>query len=177
MTNTAKTMQTYFSAIGSALPTPTKFNRGRFALKRAASTEDEVHIALADSSNVMQNRRILTKTYGDTLYGSLTAPASPKLFSTISNSATTASTNDTANYSVNVSLSVALGSGTWTVMAWGSGFYSHSSADGIVRTHLQVNADAGTALTMTCPADPSRKEISVNNTAAGQTGTIPVSLE
>lgn len=68
MTSAVKTMQTYFSAFGAALPSPTKFNRGRFALKRATSAEDELYVAVADSSNTMQYRRILTKTYGDTLY-------------------------------------------------------------------------------------------------------------
>jgi hypothetical protein len=69
MSNVLKPLRTLFTAIGGALPTANPLHRGAFAIKRAASTEDEVHIGLRDSSNAMLWRRILTKTYADTLYG------------------------------------------------------------------------------------------------------------
>jgi hypothetical protein len=69
VSNVLKPLRTLFTAIGGALPTANPLHRGAFAIKRAASTEDEVHIGLRDSSNAMLWRRILTKTYADTLYG------------------------------------------------------------------------------------------------------------
>jgi hypothetical protein len=69
VSNVLKPLRTLFTAIGGALPTANPLHRGAFAIKRAASTEDEVHIGLRDSSSVMQWRRMLTKTYADTLYG------------------------------------------------------------------------------------------------------------
>lgn len=180
MTSAVKTMQTYFSAFGAALPTPTKFNRGRFALKRASGSEDEVYVALADSSNVMQNRRILTKTYADTVYVPLIQASAVSPYTqapSIADGAVTASTSDTANYSVNVTMSFTLPTGTWAVYAWAAGLFAHSSANGIVRVHLQVGDDLGTALTSPCQAHPGRTTIAVANHATGQTGTITIALE
>jgi hypothetical protein len=46
-------------------------HRGMFFSKRAAGAEDELWYGVADSSDAMQLRRILTETYADTLYESL----------------------------------------------------------------------------------------------------------
>lgn len=97
---------------------------------------------------------------------------------TISNSAVTASTTDTANYSVNVqNLSFDLPTGTWNVYAWGGGLYAHSSDNGIVRVHLQVGSDAGTALTMACRQDTGRSYIGMANASIGETGSIEIRQE
>lgn len=96
----------------------------------------------------------------------------------IANSAVTGSTSNTGAYSVNVqNTSFDLPAGTWDVFAWGGGLFAHSSADGVVRVHLQVGDDAGTALTVACPQDPSRTYIGVANGATGQTGSIEIRLE
>ena len=58
----------FFTDQGGNLPTAGEKSRGVIAIKRAASTEDEVHIGLVDSSNASVWRRVLTKVYGDTLY-------------------------------------------------------------------------------------------------------------
>ena len=101
---------------------------------------------------------------------------SPYVQTTTINSATTASTTDTVNYSENVALSLALPPGIWTVTAWGWGMYSHSVANGIVRTHILINADLGAALTMTCPITSNRVGMGGTNLVTGQTGTIPVAV-
>jgi hypothetical protein len=68
MSNVLKPLRTLFTAIGGALPAANPLHRGVFAVKKAAATEDELHVGLRDSSDVMQWRRMLTKTYADTLY-------------------------------------------------------------------------------------------------------------
>jgi hypothetical protein len=68
MNNVLKPLRTLFTAIGGALPAANPLHRGVFAVKKAAATEDELHVGLRDSSDVMQWRRMLTKTYADTLY-------------------------------------------------------------------------------------------------------------
>jgi hypothetical protein len=73
MNNVLKPLRTLFTAIGGALPAANPLHRGVFAVKKAAATEDELHVGLRDSSDVMQWRRMLTKTYGDTLYGPLSS--------------------------------------------------------------------------------------------------------
>lgn len=94
------------------------------------------------------------------------------------NSATVASTSDTSNYSQNVGIaSFTLPTGTWTVTAWGWGMYSHSSANGIVRVRMLINANQGTALTMACPVSPARVGIAIINQATGQSGTISISMD
>ena len=212
----------FIGNLGSSLPGVISRHLHNFYFKRAAGSETELYVGLKDSSGVSQLRRILTKTYGDTLYApvgskyivqtsdatltneqALGALTTGLLLNTVTtgtgvlstatantdyalpvvmdiataNSATTSSTTDTSNYSENVSMSLALPTGTWTVVAIGSGMYSHSSSDGIVRTHLQIDANAGTALTMTCPATASRKMITVSNSATGLSGTISIILE
>jgi hypothetical protein len=69
VSNVLKPLRTLFTAIGGALPAANPLHRGVFAVKKAAATEDELHVGLRDSSDVMQWRRMLTKTYADTLYG------------------------------------------------------------------------------------------------------------
>lgn len=97
---------------------------------------------------------------------------------TIADSAVTASTTSTASYSVNVQNdSFDLPTGTWTVYAWGSGVYGHSVANGVVRVHMQVGSDAGTALRVACQQDPGRTSIAVANEATGQTGSIAIGME
>jgi hypothetical protein len=73
MNNVLKPLRTLFTAIGGALPAANPLHRGVFAVKKATATEDELHVGLRDSSDVMQWRRMLTKTYGDTLYGPLSS--------------------------------------------------------------------------------------------------------
>ena len=180
MTRVLKAIPTLLTAFGASLPTATKDHRGQFVWKRASGAEDEIHAGVADSSNVAQFRRILTKTYADTVYAPLVQSSlvSPYTQSpAVSNSAVTASTSDTAAYSVNVTMSFTLPTGTWTVHAWAAGLFAHSSANGIVRVHLQVGSDAGTALTNACAADPGRTSVAVANAATGQTGTITIALE
>lgn len=96
----------------------------------------------------------------------------------VSNSAVTGSNASTSTYEVNVrNTSFDLPAGTWTVDAFGGGFYAHSSASGIVRVHMQVDDDAGTALTMRCPADPDRAYIGVANRKTGASGSISIRME
>lgn len=104
------------------------------------------------------------------------SPASLPL--TISNSAVDASTASTSVYAVNVqNTSVTLPTGTWTVFAWGDGHYAHSAANGIVRVHMQVGSDAGTAITTACQQDPGRTSIGIANEATNQSGTISIGME
>ena len=58
----------FFTDQGGSLPTADDKTRGVIGIKRAASTEDEVHIGLVDSSNVPAWRRLVTTTLGSTLY-------------------------------------------------------------------------------------------------------------
>ena len=96
----------------------------------------------------------------------------------VSNSAVVASTSSISAYSVNVqNTSFDLPDGTWTVDAWGGGFYAHSSDNGAVRVHLQVGNDAGTALAIACRQDPGRTYIGLANRAVGQTGSIEIRQE
>jgi len=69
--NILRPLRRLFTGIGGSLPGLSNLHHGVIAIKRAASTEDEVHIGLRDSSNVMQWRRMLTKTYADTLYADI----------------------------------------------------------------------------------------------------------
>lgn len=157
MTRVLKAIPTLLTAFGASLPTATKDHRGQFVWKRASGAEDEIHAGVVDSSNVAQFRRILTKTYADTVYVPLIQASAVSPYTqapSIADSAVTASTSDTANYSVNVTMSFTLPTGTWAVYAWAAGLFSHSSANGIVRVHLQVGDDLGTALTS--PVRPIR---------------------
>jgi len=180
MTRVLRSIPTLLTAFGAALPTATKDHRGQLVWKRASGSEDEIHAGVVDASNVAQFRRLLTKTLGDSLYVPLiqNSPVLPYIQSpAISNSAVTASTSSTSAYAVNVTTSFTLPAGTWNVYAWGAGMFAHSSANGIVRVHLQVGSDAGTALTCACAADPGRTSVSVANLAAAQIGTITIALE
>lgn len=95
----------------------------------------------------------------------------------VQNSADTASNASTVNYAVNVdNPSFDLPSGTWDVIAWGDGIYYHSSANGVVRVRMLIAADQGTALTMACPADPSRATIPIANYAGGLSGSIAIEM-
>lgn len=66
-----KNLRTYFTRIGASLPAVNPLKHGQFIVKQASATEDELYNVLRDSSGVLQNRRILTKTYGDTLYADI----------------------------------------------------------------------------------------------------------
>lgn len=68
MTRALRQIPTLLTAFGAALPGASKDHRGQFAWLRASATEDEIHAGVVDSSNVPQWRRLLTKTYADTLY-------------------------------------------------------------------------------------------------------------
>ena len=180
MSGATKQVLAYLGNLGSSLPAAIAQHRGNFYWKRASGSEDEIYAGVADSSNVAQFRRILTKTYADTVYVPLIQASAVSPYTqapSIADSAVTASTSDTANYSVNVTMSFTLPAGTWAVYAWAAGLFSHSSDNGIVRVHLQVGNDAGTALTSPCRANPGRTTIAVANHATGQTGTITIALE
>ena len=64
----ARAAITYLGNIGSALPAAIGQHRGNFFWKRANGSEDEIYAGVKDSSGANQLRRILTKTYADTLY-------------------------------------------------------------------------------------------------------------
>ena len=180
MSGATKQVLAYLGNLGSSLPAAIAQHRGNFYWKRASGAEDEIYAGVADSSNVAQFRRILTKTYADTVYVPLIQASAVSPYTqapSIADGAVTASTSDTANYSVNVTMSFTLPAGTWAVYAWAAGLFSHSSDNGIVRVHLQVGNDAGTALTSPCRANPGRTTIAVANHATGQTGTITIALE
>jgi hypothetical protein len=68
----------YLGNLGSSLPTAVAQHRSNFFWKRAAGAEDELYAGVRDSSGVNQLRRILTKTYADTLY--LTEAAADALY-------------------------------------------------------------------------------------------------
>ncbi len=177
MTRVLKAIPRLFTAFGASLPTATKDHRGQFVWKRASGAEDEIYAGVADSSNVAQFRRILTKTYGDTLYHPL-IPTSPYSEGpTVSDSAVTSSNSSTSTYAVNVQTSITLPGGTWDVYAWGGGLYYHSSANGVVRVHMQIGSDAGDALTSPCPSSSSRMYVGIANHATGQSGSIDVKQE
>jgi hypothetical protein len=178
MTRVLKAIPTLLTAFGAALPSASKDHRGQLVWKRASGSEDEIYAGVADSSNVAQFRRLLTKTYADTLYHPL-IPTSPYIeVPTVSNSAVTGSNASTSDYEVNVqNASFDLPVGTWTVIAWGDGLYAHSSAGGSVRVHLQVGANAGTAIISACQQDPGRSSIGIANAATGQTGSIEIRME
>jgi hypothetical protein len=97
---------------------------------------------------------------------------------TIANAAVTGTNTSTSTYEVNIqNLSFDLPDGTWTVFAWGEGLYGHSVANGVVRVHMQVGSDAGTALTAACQLSPGRTSIAIANEATGQTGSIQIRME
>lgn len=158
MSGTTKQALVYLGNLGSSLPAAIALHRGNFYSKRANGSEDELYAGMRDSSGVMRLRRLLTKTYGDTLYVPLIQSSMVNPYTvdpTIANSAVTGSTTSTTDYSVNVqNAAFALPAGTWDVYAWGAGLFAHSAANGIVRVHLQVGSDAGTALTVACAQDP-----------------------
>ncbi len=113
---------------------------------------------------------------GDLIAASINSPYVEPV--TIADSAVTSSTASTTVYSVNVqNASFDLPTGTWTVYAWGDGLYAHSVANGIVRVHMQVGSDAGTALTVACQQDPGRTSIAIANEATGQSGSIEIRME
>jgi hypothetical protein len=66
--NYLKNLRTLFTGIGGALPTANPLHRGVFAVKKAASTEDEVHVGLQNSSGAMVWRRVPTTTLADSTY-------------------------------------------------------------------------------------------------------------
>lgn len=72
MTGTAKQALTYLGNLGSALPTAIAQHRGNFYWKRASGAEDELYAGVRDAAGANQLRRLLTKTYADTLYALLT---------------------------------------------------------------------------------------------------------
>lgn len=59
MTRALRMIPTLLTAFGASLPGATKDHRGQFVWKRAASTEDEIHAGVVDSSNVAQFRKVL----------------------------------------------------------------------------------------------------------------------
>ena len=61
-------LRTLFTAIGGSMPTANPLHRGMFGWKRATSTEDELYAGALDSSGVMQWRRLVTTTLGDSTY-------------------------------------------------------------------------------------------------------------
>jgi hypothetical protein len=70
---TLKNIRTYFTALGSALPSVSSIKHGQFTIKQALSTFDEVWMVLRNASGTLVNERVITKTYGDTIYsGKLT---------------------------------------------------------------------------------------------------------
>lgn len=176
MTRVLKAIPTLFTAFGATLPTATKDHRGQFVWKRASGSEDEIHAGVVDSSNVAQFRRILTKTYADTLYAPLTGIPT-YLAPTVSDSAVDASNTSNTAYAVNVTQSVVLPTGTYTVYAEAGGCFAHSDVNGSVRIHLQVGSDLGTARVVACAKNTGRSELTIANHATGQSGTISVSLE
>lgn len=176
MTRVLKAIPTLLTAFGASLPTATKDHRGQFVWKRASGAEDEIYAGVADSSNVAQFRRILTKTYADTLYAPIVG-APTYLNPTVSDSAVDASNTDNTTYKVNVTQSVVLPTGTYTVYAQAGGCFAHSDANGSVRIHLQVGSDAGTARIVACAQNTGRSELTIANRATGQSGTISVSFE
>lgn len=176
MTRVLKAIPTLLTAFGASLPTATKDHRGQFVWKRASGSEDEIHAGVVDASNVAQFRRILTKTYADTLYAPAVG-APTYLNPTVSDSAVTASNTSNTAYEVNVTQSVVLPTGTYTVYAEAGGCFAHSDVNGSVRIHLQVGSDAGTARIVACAQNTGRSELTIANRATGQSGTISVSLE
>ena len=59
----------WFGEPGESLPSDLlRDHRGMFFNKRASGSEDELYLGMVDSSDAMQTRRILTKTYADTIY-------------------------------------------------------------------------------------------------------------
>lgn len=95
----------------------------------------------------------------------------------VNNSAVTGSTASTDDYATNVKDTFTLPDGVWDVYAWGGGLYAHSSANGVVRCHLQIGDDAGTALTAACAQNTGRSYIGIANRASGQSGAIEVRQE
>ena len=178
MTRVLKAIPTLLTAFGASLPTATKDHRGQFVWKRSSGSEDEIHAGVVDSSNVAQFRRILTKTYADTLYAPIVVPGIPTYLNpTVSDSAVDASNTDNTTYKVNVTQSVVLPTGTYTVYAEAGGCFAHSDVNGSVRIHLQVGSDLGTARIVACAQNTGRTELTLANRATGQSGTISVSLE
>lgn len=97
---------------------------------------------------------------------------------TIADGAVTGTNTSTSTYEVNIqNLSFDLPAGTWTVFAWGEGLYSHSVANGVVRVHMQVGSDAGTALTAPCQQAPGRTSVAIANEASSQSGSIQIRME
>lgn len=108
----------------------------------------------------------------------LKAPGVPTyLAPTVSDTPTTASNTSNSAYEVNVTQSVALPAGTYTVYAEAGGCFAHSDVNGSVRIHLQVGSDAGTARIVACAQNTGRSELTIANHATGQSGTISVSFE
>ncbi len=66
-----RTLRTYFTQLGAALPTANPTKHGQLNIKRASATEDEAYLVLRDASGVLQYRRLTTTTLGDTLYATL----------------------------------------------------------------------------------------------------------
>jgi hypothetical protein len=65
---TLKNIRTYFTALGAALPSVSSIKHGQFTIKQALSTFDEVWMVLRNGSGTLVNERVITKTYGDTVY-------------------------------------------------------------------------------------------------------------
>lgn len=63
----------YVGNLGSSLPAALGLHRHNFYWKGASGVEDELYAGMKDSSGANQLRRILTKTYADTLYEPLGA--------------------------------------------------------------------------------------------------------
>jgi hypothetical protein len=146
------------------------------------STDDELLVLIVGGKKVIvgpiQRTTPTAVTYDLPVIGEKGFNSPYSVPMTISNSAAVASTSSTGAYSVNVqNASVALPTGTWTVFAWGEGHYAHSAANGVVRVHMQVGSDAGTAITTACQQDPGRTSIGIANEATNQSGTISIGME
>jgi hypothetical protein len=102
MNGAARQALIYLGNLGSALPAAMSQHRGHFFWKRAAGAEDELYAGVKDSSGVNQLRRVLTKTYADTLYTTeyfVPAPAAPPGMTVAPATSTTlVSTNSYALY-------------------------------------------------------------------------------
>jgi hypothetical protein len=63
-----KTLKTYFTAVGAALPQVLGLKHGQLNIKQASVTEDEAYLVLRDAAGALQYRRLVTTTLGGTLY-------------------------------------------------------------------------------------------------------------
>lgn len=175
MTQVRRVIPTILGAFGGALPTATKDHRGAFFWKRAMGSEDEIYAGMADSSNVAQWRRMLTKTYADTLY----VPTGwlPKFYQLSQNSADVASNVGTGSYETTLTADIVLPTGTWTVRVVATQMVSHTSSGGVVNTRARIAGSAGTVLGAAVPQDPTRANLTAQAVRTGQSGTVTVDAQ